>query len=444
MSGTTLIIWGGNQKLAYEVANELKKNDQNAEIGGGSQRNTYVGTQVINQINQADKIMILAQWPPENEPELINEPIQFRPNLMYEWGYVNARFPAEDVQVFVIGMTQNDLPTDLKGIWVEEIPLSDIDTMAKQISSQYIRKESTTDVDLEDIFISWSKTKDYLGSIIRGDINFNHIRVANLILHSIQPAYYNNDIAFLRNVIKERIPSNSNDLLITKEIAITVTEFYEVTSNQLRTPSLSDLKNIKDGLEFPVTASDAKLEKWLNLIRLDFLGLCNMFLGNLKEDPKEKEHYYRLAVKNFEDAYEILVYLQGAKIRSGYFSLWKGYILRNQGKILCSLGIKEEGYEKLQAALEGRRLGLRTFKSLKTPDLLLTHLELEMYLVEIELARFGMVNSDYQLFETIESLKRFNKPFDLWKLIITEARTLANESDNSKVADEINKLYELL
>ena len=107
------IGWGGNQPLAYEIRNILQSGELNIVIGGGSPTDIFVGAQVIDQINQCDKAILLV--------EDYNGHIS--PNLLFEWGYIlaNRSISKHNVQIFMIDKSPRELPSDLLGVWATEV-----------------------------------------------------------------------------------------------------------------------------------------------------------------------------------------------------------------------------------------------------------------------------------------------------------------------------------
>lgn len=207
MKDMVFIAWGGNQELAEQVCHALAEEDIDAQVGGhdyeAGDRKYYLGDQILEQMQKASQAIILAQ--PDMNPQGGKSASGLRPNLMLEWGYLCRSLPAECVHVFLIGLSQQNLPSDLIGSWAEEIDLTtgiEIEKTARKIADRFITNKRMYRVDPFDVFVHWSTWKDFIINQIRGEQAANPYRLSQVLLHAIRPAYYYNDFKFLGTVTK--------------------------------------------------------------------------------------------------------------------------------------------------------------------------------------------------------------------------------------------------
>ena len=106
------IGWSGNQPLAYEVARKIEEDsEKTATVGGGVPTDMYVGAQVIKQMKGCNYAALLVE----------NKGGDISSNLMFEWGYLIAKMPVNNIHTFLINKKSEDLPSDLRGAWCEEL-----------------------------------------------------------------------------------------------------------------------------------------------------------------------------------------------------------------------------------------------------------------------------------------------------------------------------------
>ena len=127
---TIFIGWSGNKSLADKLAGLINgSTSHKAIVGGGVPKDMYVGAQVIGQINKCNSAILLVEDKAEDG--------QISSNLMFEWGYIMAKMPPNNICTVLINKSQRDLPSDLLGIWVSEVAFDraegDEDEFAKSL-----------------------------------------------------------------------------------------------------------------------------------------------------------------------------------------------------------------------------------------------------------------------------------------------------------------------
>lgn len=170
------IGWSGNSDLALGLSEYITKENNNHRciIGGNLQgnRGIFVGGTIIEQMRRCDQAILLLQK--HHQTGKISE------NLMFEWGYLFGKLHAKRIHNYFIDITENDLPTDLKGAW------------ANQINTE----GKTTEQIIEEIGKNFfdnqgSQIEENMMSTI---INRNDTR-AKIIMHNTDPTYLDVEMA---------------------------------------------------------------------------------------------------------------------------------------------------------------------------------------------------------------------------------------------------------
>lgn len=118
MNKKVFIAWNGdNLPIAKKVGNLIDKHNFTPIVGGGSSSNRFVGDTVIKQMNQAEIAVIIIE-----RVSIDKTSFKISENVMYEWGYLNAKInDPEKIRIFLINTSIDDLPSDVKGFWVSKI-----------------------------------------------------------------------------------------------------------------------------------------------------------------------------------------------------------------------------------------------------------------------------------------------------------------------------------
>jgi len=280
------IAWGANKQLADAVADALRKQGYSPQVGGDLDlraEDSFLGNQITKQISQAPRAIILAQWPAEgadrrrrNRPDIATVAAQFRPNLMYEFGYLTARLQPSCLHLFLIGIRRVDLPSDVLGIRAEEIPAQGIPEMAAEIVRRFEANVKYTSINPVNLFIDWSNWKHRIRRQITNQEAPEHW-LGEALLHSIQPAFYMGELATINGYCK---PTNGvverPGLNAAKRILSQVVELIWVAdSEDADHIRLADLRPVERALALELSGlPGGPSDNWFDAIRLDYLGLC--------------------------------------------------------------------------------------------------------------------------------------------------------------------------
>src|ERR1700744_3684419 len=125
MTENVFVAWGGNAPMARRVGEILKDNGFFPEVGGMqkgvSPQSHTINANVIEQMERASIAIILVQQIYKGAKPAK----EFRPNLMFEWGYLTRRLRNDCIHIYLIGVKRKDLPTDLVGGYTHEVQLRD-------------------------------------------------------------------------------------------------------------------------------------------------------------------------------------------------------------------------------------------------------------------------------------------------------------------------------
>ncbi len=155
------IGWSGNQELAKELARKIEQHTKDSAIvGGGVFEDMYVGAQVIKQMQQCSCAILLVEDKGEGA---------ISANLMFEWGYLIARLPVNNIYTFLLNKLSRDLPSDLLGSWAVELEVdraTQTDEEIAQIIFSFLAEKINThrEVNYFDLFNNWRKLSPKLTS----------------------------------------------------------------------------------------------------------------------------------------------------------------------------------------------------------------------------------------------------------------------------------------
>jgi tetratricopeptide (TPR) repeat protein len=215
--------------------------------------------------------------------------------------------------------------------------------------------------------------------------------VGNVLLHSIQPAYYLDKLELLQDYSR-RVGKNPDFIPMANVLvdARTVVEgACAVYGGLKRQEGREYFEAVKTDLEVPLTTEiDEQQGSWPEAIRLDFLGLClyHLHLDARKNDRSaDAAAFLKNARQAFDSALDHFNRLAVPPL-SDVAALWKGYALRNLGSVLADNGERELAGEYYKRALKERALVYQRLK----PDCV--PLIASQLLVEIELVKIDMAN----------------------------------------------------
>ena len=330
---TIFIGWGGNEPLAKELEKKLKASGHNIICGGGTPRQMFVGSQIIEQMKSCDRAILLVE-------EYKNSGIST--NLMYEWGYLVGYRRIKRIHVFLIDKSKSDLPSDLEGVWAEEVSRkiirdkidSDIDqdqNLNKDIKENQLLAQEIYDkfidgwhkelpVNYFDIIDNWQ----YISRDLENDKDcYNTAEFAEYIVVGCLAAYYYNDNERFRSSL-EKIKGSGRIGDIVSFAKIYVDVFLK-SGDMACSVKTSDymcaqiVNKILSRTREYVSSDDSEqkpsvLDDLIDILCYDILGLVNLL--SLKDRRADNEHdsriekYRKDALDNFNKTIELIDQLE--------------------------------------------------------------------------------------------------------------------------------------
>jgi hypothetical protein len=221
---------------------------------------------------------------------------------------------------------------------------------------------------------------------VSGDTAPDGLLLAAVLIHSIQPAYYADELQFLTDLTRKIEAQTPKELLHATLIVSNVTSYYAATSKPT-TPPFADFTAIRDSLFFSKPDwidSKIPLHRWLTLVRENFLGLTYHKLS-LHPDAPSGNQYLEAASEAFNNAQSALLMFSESE-HDTYWNLWRGYVLRNIGRVQWRLNKVGDAKASSKEACQLRGTVIGYFRNL-LPEATWAELRLESTLISLDLAQ---------------------------------------------------------
>jgi DNA polymerase III delta prime subunit len=375
------IAWGGNQPLANFIGIKLKQYGFNGVVGGGVPTDMFIGTQIISQINQCTRAIILL----ENKYQDLN--FDFSNNLMFEWGYLTAKVDPRKLHIFLIGVSRKNLPSDLSGIWATEIAKENktIEQIAQEIIDKFRELAyKPIEIDKTEIFNRWAEIKQGLITYSSVPI-YSEIELAHYLLHSIEVCYGYMEEEEELNLIDKITPASSALEFAIQIVKSNIVLFKESAglTKQVTFDTFSELKSLFER-KFDFSNQDKNLNMWFKYFCSDRLGL--LYLLIVQNDDFDAEHkiiYLQKAAEYHNDAMQILKEIAEKYPQEAiYTKLYEGYVYRDLYKIDKIAGRDaEKKHQYITAAVKAHEIFYLYYKQRYPSDgYLIKHFGNEYYL----------------------------------------------------------------
>jgi len=375
------IAWGGNIDVANMVSNELVKGGFDGVVGGGVPTDMYIGTQVFSQINQCTRAIILVE---NTRKDAVNP---FSSNLMFEWGYLSAKMDPRKLHVFLINESIKNLPSDLAGIWAEEIKNTDEksrEEIAAEIADVFLKAASRPiEIDKMRIFSHWNEVKRNL-SVYSSTPAYSEIECAHYILHSMEVCYAYMEEEDIVNILEQIVPSSNAlefAIQVVKANHLMFTESEGLTK-ELSFDTLSELKSLFER-NFDFSNQDRNLHMWFKYACYNRLGLLYMFIiRNDEFDMELKKTYFDKAIECNDIVLQTLNEISEHYPQEAvYTKLYEGYIFRDLYRLNKIMDNTEKMQHFITAAMKSHEVFYLYYKQRFPNDSFLTkHFGKEYYL----------------------------------------------------------------
>lgn len=345
MSENVFVVWGKNEAIARSVEAKLIINGYFPTVGGvkkgAKPLSFFINSNVISQMDAASTAIILVQKILDRQG---NPTSEFRPNLMFEWGYLQKRLRADSIHVFLINIKREELPSDLLNSYTTTITLdnqenpsiSDIEKAADDIVSAFMQNVSEFDFDGLEIIRDYDAYRTILSEMTQEKRAFNPREAGYFLLHMIQPAFYRNDLDFIKACLTKMSQMVSGPFVSTTILVSQIISYYEIADhlnevepskrNDVTSKHYRELELIVLQLEHLRNQND-KIFNIFDVLLEDFIGLSYLQMYQISPDPSTISK----SITAFKAALrECAQFKSVFQANDGFVrTLWGGYIERN-------------------------------------------------------------------------------------------------------------------
>ncbi len=311
------IGWSGNQPLANELANIIRKGKKfEPEVGGGVPTGRTVNEQVIDQMEKCNYAVILVEK--KDDGKISN-------NLMLEWGYMLAQLPPTKFHVVLINIKPSDLPSDVLGGWSIEIsdakaanqrsvePGADAELAERIWTELSIKMHNAKDKELAnrnyfDTVSNWETIYPRLQTY-KERRHLSEDDVCEYIVMGCLAAYYYNNQQQLRHAAL-------SDMTSTRAVNIVITFAKSYLDLFLNTGNMSRPLDSKHFLEYAEVFQKTlrrqrqlseSFDDFLDILAHNAYGLAALlYLKNEGLSQDRMDYYAEESRRSFETVLELL------------------------------------------------------------------------------------------------------------------------------------------
>jgi len=409
MTENVFIAWGRNLELAVAVRDLLKKNGYFPTVGGmfrGAQANTFfINSNVLRQMDDASFAIVLAQRIFDAKGQPTGE---FRPNLMFEWGYLQGRLRADAIHVFLINIGRDELPSDLQNAYTHTINIDnalqptveELNAAAGEIVHKFVADIANIDFDGLEILQNYDSYRTRLSEIKGRTRAFNSREVGYYLLHMIQPAFYRNDFSFIKDCLAEFVRMATGQFIDVAILIDQIIAYYELTDRIGELDSLAisdDLRGsirVLEDIESKLNNLRSKKDKIYNIFDVlleDFLGLCNLRVYMINKNAVALDR----AIASFTNALKECGEFQSVHMSNVGFvrTLWEAYIERNLARAYYYKGDTVVA-EKTSMSAEQKRLNVSSQLGAARVDWLARQFSIEIGLSQFDRMKGAGINEN--------------------------------------------------
>ena len=371
MTESVFIAWGKNEKLASKVEELLGKSGYFPTLGGrdraANPTTFFINANVIHQMDEAAFAIILAQRIYDSRGRPTPE---FRPNLMFEWGYLLRRLRADAIHVFLINLRRSDLPSDVLNAYTTEISFKSaapprathIEAAAQEIVNTFLRNVVNIDMYGLEIIQHYDLYRSRLSDMTKRERSFNSREAGYYMLHMLQPAFYRDDLNFLAGCLTVFVRMSTGHFTSLAKLITQVIAYYRVTQeldahgpstpDNERARAISSLTTIERNLA-NVSKAKERVYNIFDVLVENFRGLTNFrlyLLNRTETNLVGAIQCFELAMKECSQFQSIY------PANSGFIrEFWGSYIERNLSRAYYLAGKTDDGLALAQSAESKRQ-----------------------------------------------------------------------------------------
>ena len=360
------IGWSGNRQLAEAVAELINNHTaRKGIVGGGSPKDMFIGAQVLSQIDRSQYAVLLVQDKPDG---------QISHNLMFEWGYITAKLPVNNICTVLINKSPRDLPSDLLGTWVFELERKeggDDTEFAKEVLEIV---ERSFGEDAEKNYFNLIDRWPQVFSRLKNQMPENDAEAAEYVLMGCLAAYYYMDNIPLRKLLD----SLSGGMAINDVIrfAKAYVDIFINSENMTKPLSQDEAFALVEIFESTLTRSSSigeEQDRLLDILCYDAYGLtCSLFLKNAEIDEDLRAIFTDKSLECYNKAIETIDDFSKKNNCVCLWQLLRSYLFNDLAHFyLGVLGELEQFKTYLASSVEQRKMLYQTFSSMYPDNLFL-------------------------------------------------------------------------
>lgn len=381
--GNIFIGWSGNKILADNVAKALNNSGHYAIVGGGQPKDMFVGAQIIDQINRCNTAILLIE-----DKKIKDKKGDISPNLMFEWGYITAKFTTSNIHAFLINKKSKDLPSDLLGSWVNELTFDKSSTSSESIAEEIVDIFMQNNKDKNvcnyfDLINDWKRVYTYLTDTALDSAQSG----CEYVLSGCLAAYYYQDNILLRQTLNSiKAPASINNTIIFAKSYI---DIFINSENMTKPLSQQDFFNCMQTFEMILNRQKTlsnDVEMLLDILNFDAYGLaCALFIKNANIDNETKEYFSEKARLYFEKDIELIdVFEDTFKNNTCLCLLLKSYIYNDIAHLFRDCFNDKDTFLKyLSLSVNERKSLHQTFSSLYPSNSFLSNKLEQEYIISL-------------------------------------------------------------
>ena len=354
------IGWSGNRSLAESVATLINNHTaKKGIVGGGSPKDMFIGAQVLSQIDRSQFAVLLVQD---------KENGQISHNLMFEWGYITAKLPVNNICTILINKSPRDLPSDLLGTWVFELSFDtaggDEDALAREVLEIV---ERSFGEDSEKNYFNLVDRWPQIFSRLKNSGIENESDASEQILMGCLAAYYYMDNIPLRKLL-DTLSGNVaiNNLISFAKAYVDLFIESENMTKPLSQDAVFSLIEVFESTLSRTTKLSEEQDKLLNILCYDVYGLaCSLFLKNDSLDDDTKESFAEKALFCYKTAIETIDEFSENNNCICLWQLLRSYLYNDLAHYYLRVADDMDNFKAhLAKSVEQRKMLHQTFSSL--------------------------------------------------------------------------------
>lgn len=451
MQGHIFVAWGGNEPLARAVVSKLHSLGKSAIFGGdehAANESSYLGENVRRQIVGAAAAIILIEDFSEVGDRDRRSPIgEFRPNMVFEWGYALAALPKTLVFPALIGFRER-LPTDMLGLWIPEFPRYDrsdqnsITSLAEIIVTRLLVSLDAVECHLPkspfDVLSKWPDVLVALSAVRHERKAFLRRHLQEFMPSIAIPAVYDGCRASVFKLIQTPLTDEN-----PPEIGLvqTILEYYAICDS--RRPTENELRRINYALI--ALKSLQFVSVWPSIMLNNFSGIIERKLGELTGNTLPYDAF-SLSEERLSMSLRLLNdYAEQNPLDQRSVIMWRGFICWNLSRLYNAMNMQEARVRELERARLARRNLYFALSGGDTSTRIRTEILLEQLTVEIEAAKLGLAPAhglaENALSEVRATLRTNGRA--VWR-VVNALREYADKTEDLVLTSEVEEIHRSL